>query len=95
MSHMTNDEKENTIRAYIASYNRFDVEGMAVFLDPEVIFRNISGNEVNAETRGIDDFVQLVRDLTLLEQKREPYIYMTWKRKSWSFVSFMAVGVVN
>lgn len=47
------------IRAYIDAYNRKDVAGMLACLADDVVFRNLSGGEVNAETAGKQAFAEL------------------------------------
>ncbi|MCR5887460.1 nuclear transport factor 2 family protein [Hymenobacter sp. J193] len=41
---------------YIEAYNRFDVDGMLRHLHENVVFRNISGGEVNLTTTGKESF---------------------------------------
>lgn len=53
---MTNDEKQVAIQRYIAAYNSFDVDGMVNLVDPDIVFKNISGSEVTVETEGIEEF---------------------------------------
>lgn len=47
------------IRAYIDAYNRKDVAGMLACLSDDVVFRNLSGGEVTAETAGKAAFADL------------------------------------
>ena len=56
---MTDNEKENTIRSYITAYNNFDIEGMVALVHPELMFKNISAGQIDAQTQGIEDFRQL------------------------------------
>lgn len=49
-------DAERIIRYYIEAYNAFDIEGMLSVLHPDIIFRNIVGNEVSVETRGLQPF---------------------------------------
>jgi ketosteroid isomerase-like protein len=53
---MTNEEKQAAIQRYIAAYNSFDVDGMLALVDPDIVFKNISGSEVTAEAEGIEQF---------------------------------------
>nr|MDQ3389524.1 nuclear transport factor 2 family protein [Gemmatimonadota bacterium] len=41
------------------AYNGFDVDGMLAVLHPEVEFRNVAGDEVNASASGAEEFRQL------------------------------------
>ena len=58
-------EKMNLVLSYIDAYNRFDIDGMLTLVHPEVVFKNITGGEVNTEVSGID----ALRDLA--NQARE------------------------
>lgn len=49
------------IAAYVAAYNGKDVEVMIACLAEEVVFRNLSGGVVTAETAGRPDFETLAR----------------------------------
>lgn len=53
---MTNEEQRIEIRNYITAYNEFDVDRMAALVYPEVIFKNVSGGEVNAEAAATRSF---------------------------------------
>lgn len=56
---MTHQAQQQTIERYIAAYNDFDIDGMLAVVHPDVLFRNMSGGEVNAETNGAEAFRQL------------------------------------
>ncbi|WP_426493406.1 nuclear transport factor 2 family protein [Hymenobacter sp. 102] len=43
---------------YVEAYNAFDVAGMLRHLHAEVVFRNISGGQVNLTTTGKESFRQ-------------------------------------
>ncbi|RFZ92355.1 nuclear transport factor 2 family protein [Mucilaginibacter conchicola] len=49
-------DREAIIRNYINAYNKFDVEGMLADMAEDIVFQNISGNEVNMTLNGIDAF---------------------------------------
>jgi ketosteroid isomerase-like protein len=51
----------DVIEAYIAAYNRKDVEGMIACLSDNVFFRNISGGEVTAEASDKQSFADMAR----------------------------------
>jgi ketosteroid isomerase-like protein len=67
---MTNEEQKAAIQKYIAAYNNFDVDGMAVLVHPEVVFKNIAGGEVNAETVGVDQLRELANKSKALFSSR-------------------------
>ncbi|MWC30744.1 nuclear transport factor 2 family protein [Paenibacillus sp. MMS18-CY102] len=50
------ENNKGIIEHYIGAYNSFDIEGMLSLLHQDVLFRNYSNGEVNAETRGIQQF---------------------------------------
>lgn len=54
---MRHPEKE-IIENYVKSYNNFDVRGMIKDLDENVIFENITNNNVDLHIEGIGDFEQ-------------------------------------
>ncbi|MGO4348356.1 nuclear transport factor 2 family protein [Paenibacillus sp. MCAF9] len=56
---MVREEDKAIINHYVAAYNSFDVAGMVKFLHNDIIFRNVSNGEINTETRGIQEFIQL------------------------------------
>lgn len=67
---MTDEEKKNAIRGYLAAYNSFDIEGMLAIVHPEVVFKNVSGVEVNVRTEGIDQFRKLANESKALFSSR-------------------------
>ena len=56
---MTNQDMEGIVRRYIAAYNDFDIQGMATLLHSEIVFENLSGEDVTARTQGIASFLEL------------------------------------
>lgn len=54
---MGHPEKE-IIENYVKSYNNFDVRGMIKDLDENVIFENITNNNLDLHIKGIGDFEQ-------------------------------------
>lgn len=56
---MADEEKKNTIRRYLNAYNGFNIKGMVSLVHPEVVFKNVSGGEVNAQTEGAEQLRQL------------------------------------
>ncbi|MET3846560.1 O-acetyl-ADP-ribose deacetylase (regulator of RNase III) [Paenibacillus sp. OAE614] len=59
-------DAELLIHRYIEAYNSFDIEGMLSVLHPDVIFRNIVGNEVTVETNGLQSFRALAEKAAAL-----------------------------
>jgi len=56
---MTSDSQKEIIEGFIAAYNSLDVEAMLKFVHPDVVFKNVAGDEVNAIATGIDEFRDL------------------------------------
>lgn len=56
---MNGEEKHHLIERYIASYNAFDIDAMMAVIHPDIVFRNVSGGEVNITASGADQFRQL------------------------------------
>lgn len=52
-------KNQKLIENFINSYNSFDIEGMVSLLNPDIEFVNISGNEVNVHTYGIEQFIEI------------------------------------
>jgi ketosteroid isomerase-like protein len=72
---LTNTE---LVRNFINAYNSFDIDTMLKCLHPDVIFKNISGGEVNAKTSGINEFENLARQSAAFFKEREQEIkYLT------------------
>ncbi|MCB2145182.1 MAG: nuclear transport factor 2 family protein [Deltaproteobacteria bacterium] len=61
---MNEDSQKAVIEGYIAAYNAFDVDGMLAFIHPKVVFKNITGDGVNAQATGVDEL------RTLAEQSK-------------------------
>lgn len=58
---MENEHKKKIINSYISSYNAFDIDGMIKDMDEGVCFQNISNNEINMETNGLENFVKVAK----------------------------------
>ncbi len=67
---MTEEEQRTVIQRYIAAYNNFDLNGMVAHLHPDLVFRNVSGGDVNAEAVGIDQFRELAKQSNALFSSR-------------------------
>ena len=59
------------VQDYIEAYNRFDVDGMVCHLHEDVVFRNISGGEVNLTTTGKESFRQQAEQAKQYFSQRE------------------------
>ncbi len=66
--------KKRVIENYIKAYNNFDIENMLKDMDERVVFRNISGGEVNMQTNGIDEFRKQAESAKELFSQREQKI---------------------
>jgi hypothetical protein len=71
---MDANEQAQVIRAYVAAYNAFDVDGMLALLAPGVRFENWSGGQLTAEASGIDEFRRLAEQAKTLFSQREQRI---------------------
>lgn len=69
-----NESRKNIIENYIRAYNDFDVEKMLRDIDERIVFRNISGGEVNLETNGIDELRNQAEQAAALFSQREQKI---------------------
>lgn len=49
-------ENTDRVRAYIAAYNRFDIDEMIAQLHPDVTFRNYANGALTHETKGVTAF---------------------------------------
>ncbi len=67
---MDADRQKAVIEGYIAAYNAFDVEGMLGFIHPEVVFKNIAGDEVNAEASGAEELRKMAEQSKSLFSSR-------------------------
>ncbi|SEF72909.1 nuclear transport factor 2 family protein [Paenibacillus sp. UNC499MF] len=56
---MDNRTAVNLVEKYVKAYNAFDIEGMLLLMQEEIVFRNISNGVVNAETKGKEAFREL------------------------------------
>ena len=50
------------IEGYIGAYNRFDIEGMLLNVDRNVIFEDVSSGDVDLHTDGIEELRQQAED---------------------------------
>ncbi|MFZ6743600.1 nuclear transport factor 2 family protein [Undibacterium sp. JH2W] len=56
---MKDEEKQGLIHSYLTAYNNFDIDGMMDLLHTDIVFKNISDGEINAQTNGREEFRQL------------------------------------
>ncbi|MBC6973915.1 nuclear transport factor 2 family protein [Bacillus sp. Xin] len=56
---MISEEIKEIIENYVKAYNSFDVKGMIKLLHNDILFRNLSNDELNMEIRGIQGFREL------------------------------------
>ncbi len=85
---MISEENKEIIRKYIDAYNSFEIESMVSLLHKDVVFRNYSNGEKDAETIGIQEFrdlaeksaeifssrCQTVKDFRAVDEKTEVQI---------------------
>ena len=70
--------KIEIVKKFIDGYNSFNVESMLAYLHPEVEFKNISGGEVNAQTKGREAFKDLANKSTeMFTEREQKVIYYT------------------
>ncbi len=50
------------IEGYVGAYNRFDIEGMLLNVDGNVVFENVSGGNVDLQTEGIEELREQAED---------------------------------
>ncbi len=50
------EQQKQAIENYIHAYNAFDISGMVKDLHPNVVFENITNDEVDLTTKGIEEF---------------------------------------
>jgi len=49
-------QREQIINNYVAAYNNFDIDGMLIHLDQDILFKNISEGKINMTLEGITAF---------------------------------------
>ena len=69
---MIAEEHKTIIASYITAYNDCDIDGMVALIHPEVVFKNVAGEEVNAEAVGIDQFRKMaIQSKTMFSSRRQ------------------------
>ncbi|UJF36226.1 nuclear transport factor 2 family protein [Paenibacillus hexagrammi] len=82
---MKNSKLHDLIEQYLREYNSFNIDGMVDLLHENIHFKNISNGEVNAETKGTEEFralaeqsvqifsqrCQVIKSITLTDVKAE------------------------
>lgn len=66
--------KKNIIQNYVEAYNNFDIEKMLADLHRDIVFKNISNNEVNLTTTGISAFETQAEQAKNIFSRREQKI---------------------
>ncbi|UXY15446.1 nuclear transport factor 2 family protein [Chitiniphilus purpureus] len=67
-------EIREIVDRYIDAYNRKDIDGMLLTVHPQVEFKNISADVVNAHTQGVDELRALARQSLPLFAERNQSI---------------------
>lgn len=63
MDHMSRSQLyREIIEGYVGAYNRFDIDGMLLNVDPDVIFENVTSGDVDLHTEGIEELRQQAED---------------------------------
>jgi hypothetical protein len=62
------------VKKFIEAYNSINVDKMLTYLHPEIEFKNISNNEVNVHTKGINEFKELAYNSAGIFTQREQQI---------------------
>lgn len=70
--------QRNQIENYLESYNTFDVDGMLIDLDENIIFENFSGNELTHSITGLEAFRQQAVEATSYFSSRKQVV-TEWK----------------
>lgn len=50
------EHQKQIIESYIQAYNHFDIDGMVLYLDENIVFENSSNGIVNLRTDGLHEF---------------------------------------
>lgn len=66
--------RADLVARYVESYNRFDIDGMAVLLSDGICFENHTAGERSHATHGIAEFVALANASKALFAEREQRI---------------------
>ena len=66
--------KIDIVKKFIRAYNSLNVEGMIIYLRPEIEFKNISSGVENAYTKGIEEFRELANKSIQMFEEREQKI---------------------
>src|SRR5690606_13123439 len=75
---MVNSRMQELITQYLKAYNSFDIDGMLSVLHENITFRNISNQEVTAETNGIHEFRALAeQSAQIFSQRRQEITNIT------------------
>ena len=68
---METSQAKKLVTDYIEAYNAFDVDGMLRHLHEDIVFRNISGGEINLTTTGKESFRQQAEQARQYFSQRE------------------------
>lgn len=53
---MISTKQREIVEKYIEAFNAYDVEAMLQFVHPDVVYKNVVGEDTNAIITGIDEF---------------------------------------
>jgi hypothetical protein len=78
---MTAAKHKAIIQESLSEYNAFDVEAMLSSVHHDVKFQNVSGGEVNAEDKGIDELGIMAEHSRQLFSSRHQAMYSAFLRE--------------
>ena len=69
---MSSPDLKSLISAYVSAYNHSDVEGMLLLMHPDIVFKNVSGGNINAMAAGLNELRELAnRSKALFSSRRQ------------------------
>ncbi|MEJ5962079.1 nuclear transport factor 2 family protein [Pedobacter immunditicola] len=68
-------QREQIIHNYVNAYNNFDIDGMLIHLDPDILFKNVSEGAINMTLEGLTAFrAQAEKAKSLFSQRYQQII---------------------
>lgn len=69
------NNRETIINSYLTAYNNFDVEGMLLQLDPQIVFKNITNGSLTLSLKGISEFKeQAIQALLFFKERTQKVV---------------------
>lgn len=91
---MNKDDKRSLIERYLDAYNAFDIDGMMSVIHPDIVFKNVSGGEVNATASGANEFRKLAGQSKKLFSMRTQTITSFEMKDDQAFICVDYEGVI-